>query len=105
MKLSKTSFTINQLRLAKANQIKALIIVSFHFVVSCVSEPKRILYAQIIMKTTEMVPATPNKKFVVDCIKHGIASSWIFPLRNSFVPAHEQEAFHNIHKLSANVVW
>jgi len=40
--------------------------VSFHFVLSCASDPSKILYAQTITNIIAMVPAIPIKKSMTD---------------------------------------
>ena len=53
--------------------------VSFHFVLSCSSDQKSILYAQIITKITAIVQASHIKKSIADFIISGISLACISP--------------------------
>jgi hypothetical protein len=70
-------------RAARANQLRAIIIVSFHFVLSCCIDPKSILYAPIMINITAIVPAIHIKKSIAALIAFGISSRCTFPDRRS----------------------
>jgi len=55
------SLTINQASDARAKPVKAMMIVFLHSVLSCLREPKSILYAQIITNIIAIVPANHIK--------------------------------------------
>ncbi len=56
----------------------------------------------MIIKITEIVPATQSKKFVADWIKHGIFEISTLPVRKSFLST--QQLFdHKIHRSLAKV--
>ena len=65
---------MNQASAAIAKPVSAIIIVSRHFVLSCCSDQKSILYAPIITKITAIVPAIPIKKSIKLRIAFGISS-------------------------------
>jgi hypothetical protein len=65
---------INHASDAIAKPPNAIIMVSFHFVLSCSSEPKSILYAQIIIKIIATVHANSIKKFIAHLRIFGMSS-------------------------------
>jgi hypothetical protein len=91
LKLSIINFIINQASVAIANHVRAIIIVSFHFVFSLVREPNNILYAHIIMNIIAIVQDISSNKSMVDLIIIGISSICIshlltFSLVNQVLP-------------------
>jgi hypothetical protein len=74
VRLATIVFIISHARAASANQLSAMIMVSRHFVLSCWSDQKSILYAPIIIKITATVQAIPMKKSMALRIAFGISS-------------------------------
>lgn len=91
-KLLSIKFIINQANVAIANQNNAIIMVSFHFVFSLVSEPNNILYAQIIIKITAIVHEIPSNKSIICINIFGMLSICILhSLTSSFDTIHDQK--------------
>jgi hypothetical protein len=74
-KLSIINFIINHANAAIINHHIAIIIVSFHFVLSCSRDHSNILYAHIIINIIATVPATHIKKFITEFIIFGMSVS------------------------------
>jgi hypothetical protein len=83
-RLSIINFIINHANEAMANQPNAIIIVSFHFVLSCSNEPNSILYDQTIINIIATVHAIVIKKSIAFLIITGISSICIFQFFNAF---------------------
>jgi hypothetical protein len=95
---------INQANDAIANHTKAITIVSFHFVLSCSSEPKSILYAQTIINIIAIVPAIVIKKLIAHFKIFGISSICISHLLTFFSVILSQKIQSAYFSASANCI-